>query len=110
MRNFLRNLALLAILAIALFLVAPDTVKGVLGIYNGLGLLPIVAIMVILAALPRKPLGRRRRKGRVLDAGLVLVGPTDIWNFESKSCSGSIRSGEGLTRTGCPSAQPRLRS
>jgi hypothetical protein len=60
MRNFLRNLALLAVLAIALFLVAPDTMKGVLRIYNGLGLLPIIAILVIPAALPRKSRGRRR--------------------------------------------------
>ena len=60
MLNFLINLALLAILAFAMFLFFPDIMKGVLGLYNGLGILPAVVVLVILAALPRK--SRRRRR------------------------------------------------
>ena len=54
MRSFLRNLALLAFLGIVVFLLFPDMMKGVLEVYNGLGLLPVVIVLVILAALPRR--------------------------------------------------------
>jgi len=59
MGSFLRNLALLVVLGFVIFLLFPDMMKGVLGVYNGLGLLPVMAVLVILAALPRKK--RRRR-------------------------------------------------
>jgi hypothetical protein len=54
MRSFLRNLALLAFLGIVVFLLFPDMMKGILGVYNGLGLLPVAIVLVILAALPRR--------------------------------------------------------
>jgi len=60
MRDFLRNLALLAGLAILLFIVAPDIMRQILGIYNGLGILPIVAVLILLAALPRRTRRWRR--------------------------------------------------
>jgi len=59
MGNFLRNLALLAVLGAILFIVAPDMMRQVLGLYNGLRILPIFILLVILAALPRR--NRRRR-------------------------------------------------
>ena len=59
MGNFLRNLALLIVLGIILFVVAPSMMKQVVGVYNGLGILPIIIILVVLAALPRR--NRRRR-------------------------------------------------
>ena len=59
MSSFLRNLALLVVLGIVIFLLFPDMMKGVFGVYNGLGLLPVMVVLVILAALPRKK--RRRR-------------------------------------------------
>ena len=61
MRSFLQNLALLAGLVLLLFIVFPDIMKQVIGIYNGLGILPIVILAIILAALPRK---RRRRRAK----------------------------------------------
>ena len=60
MRNFLRNLALLLVLVLLLFIVFPDMMKQVIGVYNGLGFLPIIILVLIVAALPRK--GRRRRR------------------------------------------------
>ena len=59
MTSFLRNLALLAGLAIVLFIIAPEGMKGILDVYNGLGIIPIIVIMVIVAAIPKK--SRRRR-------------------------------------------------
>lgn len=58
MGDFLRNLALLVFLGIVVFLLFPDMMKGVFGVYNGLGILPVVVILVFLAALPRR---KRRR-------------------------------------------------
>ena len=60
MLDFLRNLALLGVIAILLFIVAPDVMRQILGIYNGLGILPIVAVLILLAALSRKTRRRRR--------------------------------------------------
>lgn len=60
MRNFLFNLALLAVIAIVLYILAPDMMRQVLGIYDGLGILPLVIVMVLLAALPSR--ARRRRR------------------------------------------------
>ncbi len=53
MRDFLRNLALLGGMAVILYLIVPEKTRQVFGVYNGLGILPIVLILVILAALPR---------------------------------------------------------
>lgn len=60
MLNFVRNLALLGFLGIILFSAAPDVMRQVVGIFGGLGILPVVFILVLMAALPRK--GRRRRR------------------------------------------------
>lgn len=58
MKNFLRNLALLAIIGIVMLIAFPDMTRQIFGFYNGLGILPIFIIMVIVAALPRKKSGR----------------------------------------------------
>ena len=52
MGSFLRNLALLIVLAVVLFVVAPDMMRQVFGLFNGLGILPIFLLMVVIAALP----------------------------------------------------------
>jgi hypothetical protein len=54
MRNFLINLTILAVIAIALFVMFPDIMRQVVGLYNGLGILPIIILLVILSALPRR--------------------------------------------------------
>jgi hypothetical protein len=59
MRDFLLNLAGLVLIGLVLFLLFPDISKGILQVYNGLGILPIFLLMVVLAALPRRK--RRRR-------------------------------------------------
>ena len=59
MKDFIRNLAILAVLAIVVFLVFPDLMRQVFGLFNGLGILTLFILMVILAALPRR--SRKRR-------------------------------------------------
>jgi hypothetical protein len=59
MRDFLFNLAGLVVIGLVLFLLFPDITKGILQLYNGLGILPIFVLTVIVAALPRR---RRRRR------------------------------------------------
>jgi hypothetical protein len=59
MKKFLANLALLGLLAGMVYIILPDLVSQIIAIYNGLGLLFIMGIFVILAALPRP--SRRRR-------------------------------------------------
>lgn len=54
MRNFLRNLALLVVLVLLLFIIFPDMMKQVIGVYNGLGFLPIIILVLMVAALPRR--------------------------------------------------------
>lgn len=59
MKDFFRNLVILALLAIVVFLVFPDIMREILGLFNGLGILALFVLMVFLSALPRK--SRRRR-------------------------------------------------
>ena len=54
MKNFLINLGVLLGLGLIIFILFPDIVKQIFGIYNGLGILPMFILMVILAALPRR--------------------------------------------------------
>jgi hypothetical protein len=54
MRNFLINLTILVVIAIVLFIMFPDIMRQVVGLYNGLGILPIIILLVILSALPRR--------------------------------------------------------
>lgn len=56
--EFLRNLLVLAVIGIVLFMVAPDTMKQIFQVYQGLGILPVVILVLIISALPRR---RRRR-------------------------------------------------
>ena len=58
MKNFLINLGILIGLGLIIFILYPDIVKQIFGLYNGLGILPVFILMVILAALPRR---KRRR-------------------------------------------------
>lgn len=60
MREFLRNLAILSVLALAILFLFPDTVSQILGVYNGLGLLPIIIVIAILTAIPRRSKRRNR--------------------------------------------------
>ena len=54
MKNFLINLGILLGLGLIIFILFPDIVKQIFGLYNGLGILPVFILMVIFAALPRK--------------------------------------------------------
>jgi hypothetical protein len=58
MKNFLINLGILIGLGIIIFILYPDIVKQIFGLYNGLGILPVFILMVIFAAPPRR---KRRR-------------------------------------------------
>jgi len=60
MGNFLRNLAFFVGVGVVLFIVAPDIMKGVFGVYNGLGILPIFILLVVIAALPSRKRSRHR--------------------------------------------------
>jgi hypothetical protein len=59
MKDFLRNLGILIIIGIVLFVLFPEIMRGILGLYNGLGILPIFILLVIVSALPKRK--RRRR-------------------------------------------------
>ncbi|HBO33526.1 MAG TPA: hypothetical protein DD636_02095 [Anaerolineaceae bacterium] len=52
-KNFLKNLGLLVVLGVVLLLVAPDMMRQV---YDAFGQLfgPLVIVMIIVAALPRR--------------------------------------------------------
>ena len=58
MKNFLRNLAIIVVMIVVIFILFPDLMRQVTGVFSGLGILPIVIIMILLAALP----SRRRRR------------------------------------------------
>jgi hypothetical protein len=58
MKDFLFNLAILTVIGIVFFALFPDIMRQVLGLYDGPGILPVIVILVILAALPK----RKRRK------------------------------------------------
>jgi uncharacterized membrane protein YhaH (DUF805 family) len=57
--DFLFNLAILAVIGIVLFALFPDIMRQVLGLYDGLGILPVMVIFIVLAALPKR--NRRKR-------------------------------------------------
>ena len=57
MRDFLFNLLLLLGLVFFLYIIAPDMMKQVTQLFGGLGLLPIIIVLVLLSAIPK-----RRRK------------------------------------------------
>jgi hypothetical protein len=57
LKGLLRNLALLLIIGVVLFILFPDTMKQVFQLYGAL-FGPLSIILVVVAALPRK---RRRR-------------------------------------------------
>ncbi|MBA4377026.1 MAG: hypothetical protein D9V45_13830 [Chloroflexi bacterium] len=56
--NFLRNVAILAVIAIVLLIMFPDMMSQVYGVYGALGI-PFVLAFIVMAALPR----RRRSRG-----------------------------------------------
>ena len=58
LKGFLRNLGLLLIIGLALFILFPDMMKQIIRLYGPVfGLVAI--IIVIVAALPRKKRGKR---------------------------------------------------
>lgn len=60
LKDFLTNLAFLVAAAIVLLLVLPkDMLAGVLQIYDALGLLPVVLLLAVLMAIPRRRRNRR---------------------------------------------------
>jgi len=54
MRDFIRNLILLAFIALIIFLMFPQMMSQVAGIYGGLGILVPFILLVVLLALPSK--------------------------------------------------------
>lgn len=56
--KFFNNLliALLGVVVLGgiLFAVSPETTKGILQVYSGLGLLPVIAVLLVLWALPKR--------------------------------------------------------
>jgi hypothetical protein len=56
LKDLLRNLALLLIIGVVLFILFPDTMKQVFQLYGAL-FGPLAIILLVVAALPRK---RRR--------------------------------------------------
>jgi hypothetical protein len=64
MRDFLQNLFLLFGIAVVLFIVSPDTMRGIVGLFGGLGILPMFLLMVIVSAIPRRRSRGRRYYGR----------------------------------------------
>ena len=61
MKNFLINLGILFGLGLIIFILFPDIVKQIFGLYNGLGILPVFILMVILrrAATKKKKAVRK---------------------------------------------------
>jgi asparagine N-glycosylation enzyme membrane subunit Stt3 len=59
MKDFLRNLGILIIIGVVLFVLFPEIMRGILGLYDGLGILPIFILLIIVSALPKRK--RRRR-------------------------------------------------
>jgi hypothetical protein len=59
MKDFLRNLGILIIFGVVFFMLFPEIMRGILGLYDGLGILPIFILLVIVSALPKRK--RRRR-------------------------------------------------
>lgn len=57
--NFLRNIALLFVIAIGLLILFPDIMSKVFGLYGALGV-PFVLAFVVMAALPRRRRANRR--------------------------------------------------
>ena len=60
MRDFIRNLILLGAIAIFLFLIAPDIMRQMIELFNGLGILMIFLLMILMSALPHGSRNRRR--------------------------------------------------
>jgi hypothetical protein len=59
MKDFLRNLGILIIFGVMFFMLFPEIMRGILGLYDGLGILPIFILLIIVSALPKRK--RRRR-------------------------------------------------
>jgi asparagine N-glycosylation enzyme membrane subunit Stt3 len=59
MKDFLRNLGILIIIGVVFFVLFPEIMRGILGLYDGLGILPIFILLIIVSALPKRK--RRRR-------------------------------------------------
>lgn len=59
MKEFLRNLGILLVLAIIVFALFPDIMSQVFGLYNRLGILPLFIIILVISAIPKRK-GRRR--------------------------------------------------
>ena len=58
--NFIKNLAFLAIIGVVLFIAAPDMMKQVFELYDGLFGPTITIFLIVVAALPRKRRSRDR--------------------------------------------------
>ena len=58
--NFIKNLAFLAIIGVVLFIAAPDMMKQVFELYDGLFGPTIIIFLIVVAALPRKRRSRDR--------------------------------------------------
>ena len=58
LKGFLRNLGLLLIIGLVLYVLFPDMMKQIFQLYGAL-LGPITIIVIIVAALPRKKRAKR---------------------------------------------------
>jgi hypothetical protein len=58
LKNLALNLLLLLVIGVALFVIFPDIMKQVLGIYGAL-FGPLVFLMILVVAMPRKRSRRR---------------------------------------------------
>jgi hypothetical protein len=58
LKGFLRNLGLLLIIGLVLFVLFPEIMKQIFQLYGAL-LGPVAIFVVIVAALPRKKRGKR---------------------------------------------------
>lgn len=60
-KDFLKNLAILVVIGVVLFILFPDMMRQVLELYGAL-LGPIAIIVLIVAALPRKKSRQPRKR------------------------------------------------
>jgi hypothetical protein len=60
MRDFLVNLAFMAIIVIVLFILMPAQMRQTMEIYAGLGLVPVLIVVALVKALPRRSKSGRR--------------------------------------------------
>jgi len=54
MAGFVRNLILLVVIVAAVFMLFPQTMRDVVGVFGGIGILPVFVLLLVLSAIPRR--------------------------------------------------------